>query len=146
MSSLEIRARLPDRITDEFAAKHDVEVVARHQTPPLQRYDAYEGNTFTWINRTREAASFERAERSGDLGSRSSGRGKEAEDRLGRGLADMKPPVGRQFGDASRNGAAVPKRPAFSRLPDRLATLFDQGTAIFVAATGDRVPIMSKSD
>jgi hypothetical protein len=77
-------------------------------------------------------------------GSRSSRRGKEAEDPLGRGLADMKPPVGRQFGDAPRDGAAIPERPAFSRLHDRLATLLDQGTAIFVATTGDRVPIMSK--
>src|SRR5215210_1895498 len=78
------------------------------------------------------------------LGSSSSRRGKEAEDSLRRGLAKMKLPVWRELSDAPCDGPAIPERPSFVGLRDRLAALLDQGAAILLATTRDRIPAMSK--
>ena len=77
-------------------------------------------------------------------GSRSSWRGKKADDPFGRGLTQVKPLVWRQLGEAPPDDAAIPELPPFRSFRDRLALLLKQCMTIPVAATGAWIPVMSE--
>ena len=96
------------------------------------------------VRPTNLGSSITRKARWTKAGSGSPERSKEAKDGLGPGFAEMELPVGREFGDPSRDDAAIPKSPPILRLRGRLALLLIQRAAILLAATRDRIPAMGQ--